>query len=147
MDNSFQWITDYQNVVELYHAESDRGAAVVAGSLVDKCLEDCLHRFFVQDSSIDELFTGYGPLTTSASKAGVAFALGLISVEMKRDLTYIRKVRNHFAHHPSEATFDVSPVRELCSNLSLAKPIPAQDGGTFQETNPRLQYLFTVGIT
>jgi hypothetical protein len=64
---------------------------------------------------------------------------------MKRDLTYIRKIRNHFAHHPSEVSFASSPVRELCANLLMAQPIPDSEGGMHQEKNPRLQFLFTVG--
>jgi mannitol operon repressor len=147
--NSFDWLTNYQKVVDLYHAESDRGAAVLAGSLLDECLEDCIKAFLIEEATAiaHELFEGTGPLATFYAKELIAFSLGLISQEMKQDLKYIRKVRNHFAHSHSETTFEEAQVRSWCSNLSLAKPIPDEKGEVFQEHNPRLQYLFTIGMT
>lgn len=145
MNHSYRWASDYNKIVNLYHGESDRAAAVLASSFMDKCLEDCLKAFLVDDPSVEDLFTGYGPLSSFSAKIGMAFALGLINQDMKADLNYIRKVRNHFAHHPAETSFDVSPVRELCSNLSMARPIRREDGGFFQESNPRAQFLLTLG--
>jgi len=139
------WAISYNKIVGLYHDETDRAAAVLAASFLEKQLEDCLKLFLVDDRSIEELFNGYGPLSSFSAKISIAFALGLISDDMKRDLTLMRKIRNHFAHHPSEISFGTSPARDLCANLSMAQPIRHENGEIFHEPNPRLQFLFTVG--
>jgi hypothetical protein len=141
-----QWIHGYDSIVELYHNESDRAAAVLAGSVLEKYLGDHIRLFLVDHPSVDELFRGYGPFSSFAARINTAFALGLLTEKMRDDCNYIRKIRNHFSHHPAEASFLTSPVRELCANLSTAKPIKTADGSIFHQTEPRLQYLLAVGI-
>lgn len=140
------WIRSYDSIVELYHNESDRAAAVLAGSVLDKYLGDYVKLFLVDHSTVDELFRGYGPFATFSARINTAFALGLLTEKMRDDCHYVRRIRNHFSHHPAETSFLTSPVRELCTNLSIAKPMKTADGTIFHQTEPRLQYLLTVGI-
>lgn len=127
---------DYNNIVESFHNESDRGAAVLAASFTECFLEKLLRSFMRDDSLIDELFIGYGPLSTFSARSNCAFAFKIIDENIHRDLKFIRKIRNHFAHHPNNAVFDESPVRDHCRELSTA-----QCDGT-----PRDMYLFAVGL-
>ena len=127
---------DYNKVVESFHSETDRAAAVLAASFTECYLEKLLRFFMRDDSLIDKLFTGYGPLSTFSARSDCAFAFKIIDENMHRDLKFIRKIRNHFAHHPSDTVFDESPVKNFCLELSTA-----QKGET-----PRIMYLIAVGL-
>jgi hypothetical protein len=127
----------YHDFLRLFHAETDRAAAVLAGSYLESYLADCLKYYFVDHGSIANLFEGAGPLATFAARAGIAFALGLITDETREEIRFITKIRNHFAHHPAETSFSVSPVRDWCARLSLSQQLP--------DHTPREIYLFAVG--
>lgn len=89
------------------------------------------------NSKTDELFNGYGPLSSFSGKINCAFAFKIIDESVHRDLDYIRKIRNHFAHHPlGNASFNESPVSEFCRELSTAKI----------SEPPRIMYLVSVGL-
>lgn len=126
----------YNDFLRLYHAETDRAAAVLAGSYVETYLGDCLKYYLVDHPVVHSLFKNSGPLETFAARANIAFALGLITEETRSNLRYIMKIRNHFAHHPAETSFAVAPVRDYCANLSTAKRLA--------DRAPRELYLFAV---
>lgn len=134
-------------VVDLYPSESDRAAAILAASFIDNYLADCIKSVLVESPDVIELFKGYAPLSSFSARISMAYALGLLTEGMKKDFHYIRKIRNHFAHHPDEASFEISPVRELCSNLSMAQATINPDGSPRRVQLPRSQYLVTIGIT
>jgi mannitol repressor len=146
MDKGMKWLADYNQVVSIYHNESDRAAAVLATSYLERILEEHIRESLIDDPFIDELFIGYGPLSSFSAKISVAYGFGLIPKWMKQDMTYIRKIRNHFAHHHFEVSFMSSPARDLCANLSMAKPILDSEGATNKEREPRFQFLLTVGM-
>ena len=62
-----------------------------------------------------------GALSTFAAKTKLAYAMGLISTKQFKDLTYMRKIRNEFAHTSGPMKFTESPVREYCRQLSTAR--------------------------
>jgi len=45
-----------------------------------------------------ELFEGYGPLSSFASKIEIAYAFGLVLADERRNLHAVKSVRNAFAH-------------------------------------------------
>ena len=129
-------LVDYNKVVESFHSETDRAAAVLAASFVECFLEKLL-KWFMRDGSLtNDLFIGHGPLSTFSARSDCAFAFKIIDENLHRDLKFIRKIRNHFAHHPSDATFDESPVSEFCREFSI----------TQQCDTPRSMYLIAVGL-
>jgi len=87
-------------------------------------------------SVVDELFNGHGPLSTFASRSDCAYALTIIDENLHRDLKFIRKIRNHFAHHPSDTSFADSPIKDFCAELSLGK----------NGESPRSMFLIAVGL-
>ena len=144
LSTHMQHLAGYSSIVERFHAESDRAAAVLAGAALDDYLGEALRSFLVLDEGENELFGKYGPLSTFAARIDMSFALGLISSDLKRDFNFVRKIRNHFAHHIGDATFNQSPVRDLCQNLSTAQ-IFNEDGDDVVEKSPRIWYLLAVG--
>lgn len=138
-------IVSYNQVVEMFHNETDRGAAVLAASFLDNFLAKYVRSVMADEPVIDELFTGFGPFADFNKRIETAYALRLVSKESRRDLKLIQKIRNHFAHMPSDASFDTNPVRQWVSDLSFIKYI---DDNELEETHLkqfRLRYLITVG--
>lgn len=129
-------LIDYQNMVSLFHAESDRAAALLAGIVAEGYTETLLRGFTRTGSDVDRLFDIYGPLSSFSARINVAYAFGLIDEHLRSDLDYIKRVRNYFAHELRDASFGVSPVREFCANLSTRETSP----------KPRIQYLMAVGL-
>lgn len=129
-------LVNYNKVVESFHSETDRAAAVLAASFVECFLEKLLKWFMRDDSLTDDLFVGHGPLSTFSARSDCAFTFKIIDETLHRDLKFIRKIRNHFAHHPSDATFNESPVTDFCRELSTAQ----------QCETARSMYLIAVGL-
>ncbi|MBN3002551.1 hypothetical protein JW897_02250 [Chromobacterium alkanivorans] len=111
-------IDDYHKAVEAFHSETDRGAAVLAGSFVESYLARYLRSFMIAGKDIENLFDGFGPFSTYSQRIESAYAFSLITQQQRTDLQTIGKVRNHLAHHPLEASFDKPPVIDWCHNLS-----------------------------
>ena len=137
-------IDDYYNAVKIFHDESDRAAAVLAGSLIENYLAKYLISFMIDDKKVLDLFDGFGPFASYSQRVSTAYAFGYITKEQKNDLDYIGKIRNHFAHHPHEATFDREPVCSFCQILSANTlfPLPGQQSNPISEN--RYRYLFAI---
>jgi DNA-binding MltR family transcriptional regulator len=117
-----------------FTTESDRACAVLAGALLDSLLKRLLRKAMLPDSS-RELFRAQGPLGSFAAKSDLAFALGLISREDHTELTFVRRVRNDFAHHlDHELNFTTAPIADRVRALQLPRIIT--------EYNHRLQNPF-----
>lgn len=104
---------DLAAVLSTLSAESDRGAALVVGSLLD----NAMGRFFFDlcklnaGREVAEKLTGAtGPLTTFNQRIVIAHAFNYVRREAYRNLQAIRDVRNHFAHHPLSANFNDSEI-------------------------------------
>ena len=145
MNSREERIDSWNFTAALFMRDSDRAAAILAASYLEEALGDYIKSFLVEDSSIEGMFEGYGSLSSFSARIEIAFALGLVTKRMRDDLNFIRKIRNFFAHHPTETSFQVSPVRDWCSNLLGAEPIKEEDGTILRETRPRMQFLVTIG--
>ena len=80
--------------------QTDRGAAVLATSLLDEHLKWAIDRLFVEMSNKDSrtIFDGTGPLSTFKARTDMCFALGLIDQSSRRGLGIVGRIRNRFAH-------------------------------------------------
>lgn len=136
----------YQQMVKDYHAESDRAAAVLAGSFMEAFTQKFLRSTMVADPKVEEMFHAYGPLSTFSACIDCLYAFGLIDAGIRDDMDMIRKIRNHFAHHPEQTSFNDSPARDYCSRLSTAKPMKREDGSDHAITDRRFQYLLIIGM-
>ncbi len=148
LDNLTEKLLEFNSIIDSYENESDRAAAILAASYLDIYLEECIKFVLVDDPSIEQLFKGTSALSTFSAKIDMAFALGLITEEIKKNLDYIRKIRNHFAHHPTVTSYKNSQVRNLCSNFSLLEKY--EDGTTRNVADdvpePRKKFLHVLGL-
>jgi mannitol operon repressor len=130
----------YNDLVDRFHDETDRAAGVLACAYLDAYLEDLLRTMWTKGKRTDDLFHGQGALRSLSSKIALLYALGIVDDAAARDLDLIRKIRNHFAHDIWNATFDQSPVRDMCSEIRLVAT------GTQELTSPRERFLLGVAF-
>lgn len=139
-------IDDYHESVKAFHSETDRAAAVLAGSFIESFLAKYLRSFMVNDDEVKNLFDGFGPFSDFNQRRETAYAFGFIDGQQRNDLKYIGKVRNHFAHHPLDAGFDKQPVSDWCAQLSTKNlyPLSGQEPNANQDNRNR--YLVAISI-
>jgi DNA-binding MltR family transcriptional regulator len=98
--------------------ETDRGCALMAAAFLDAELEKLLGRHFVADDTVrKELLSQNGPLGAFSSRIDLAYALGLIGKQARRDLHLIRKIRNDFAHVAKSLQFSDQPIAQRCEEF------------------------------
>ena len=91
--------------------ESDRAAAIVGASVVERELTDLLLAGLLDVKESRKIVESpTGPLSTFHAKIKAAYVTGLISVELLGDLERVRKVRNLFAHKHQRLSFDDAAV-------------------------------------
>jgi DNA-binding MltR family transcriptional regulator len=100
----------------------DRSTVIMAASLLDDLLAVAIiHKFkrWPSNTQADELFTGYGPLSTLSAKASLAGLLGLMGPDMRHDMALVRKIRNNFAHTYTPLSFESKKIAAICKSLKL----------------------------
>ena len=92
---------------ESFNKETDRGAAILAATILDDSLQLLLRKsvLAVHENEtkrlklIDGLFESRGSLDSFSSKIDFAFIIGAIDKNTRDALHIVRDIRNHFAHH------------------------------------------------
>jgi DNA-binding MltR family transcriptional regulator len=111
------------NFLAEFNRESDRGAALTAAAVLDDRLADILSAFLSDTPSAKELLSGFNaPLSSLASRAAAAHALGLIQDNELKEITLIRKIRNEFGHSWQGVSFTSGRVADLCNQLPWLGP-------------------------
>ncbi len=111
-------------------SESDRGAALIGSSLLEDDLEQLLRSAMspvADPKRVDSLFSGFAPLATFSAKISICYALGLIDENLFHDLEIIRKIRNRFAHDPTNKEFFDTSVFQQLSTIRCTYPIGTSD--------------------
>jgi len=105
--------------------ESDRASGLMSAAFLEDYLSRLIGAFMVDNIKVkSEIFSHNGPLGTFSSKIDMAFMLGLISDNTKRDLHLLRKIRNEFAHSAKPLEFTNSAINSRCGELSCTEQIP-----------------------
>ena len=138
--------------VNAFHAESDRGAALLSGSFVENHLGIFLKSKIKNSDKADALFEGAGGLATFSQRIAIAYAFGFIGATERNDLDLIRRIRNHFAHHPLDTSFKTHEVQQRIERLSnfqndaLQNPIDTQHRTTYLIACALISAFFTIHI-
>jgi hypothetical protein len=108
-------------VIEELVKQSDRGAGIIAASLIEELLEIViLNRLRPLSSDKHRnLFAGSSPLSTFAAKIDIAYAIGVINELTHIQLHLIRRVRNHFAHRIQPLDFEHPEIKQLITSNEL----------------------------
>lgn len=132
-----QWDDVQKQLAEASQAkERVQGIVLMCG--LDQDLEQLLRTVMIDDPSVSTLMKDDRLLGSFSSKLKLAHALGLISEMIRKDLYFLNKIRNAFAHEADVTSFDVAPVCDLCKNLS------AKEEKAWQGLPPRKLHLAAV---
>lgn len=125
-----------------FNKESDRGAALVAASMLDERLQEILAAFFTDSTASRDLLAGFNaPLGTFSSRASAAYALGLIQENEFKEITIIRKIRNEFGHGWEPVSFESGAIASLAGKLPWLGPAEHEAGATL-----RSRFNFAIAI-
>lgn len=106
-----------------FQGESDRGSALIGAAMIESKLEKLLDSILIGNKSKEDAFDGQNAiLGTFSAKIKMCHMLGAISDKECDEFQLIRKIRNKFAHHLDEISFDDSPIREYCLALQASTP-------------------------
>ena len=99
--------------------ETDRGGALMAAAYLDtKLVEELLRKCFVNESeTADDLLGQNKPLGTFSSRIDLAYLLGHLGKDIRRDLHLARRIRNDFAHVVDLIDFTHPPIAARCREL------------------------------
>ncbi len=115
-----QWDSIQKGLAEALQAK-ERVEGIVYLCSLDLVLEQLLRAVMIDDESVDELMKEGQALQSFSIKLRLAYALGLIPEAMRKDLMYLNKIRNEFAHNGEIKSFDEAPICDWCANLSTMK--------------------------
>jgi hypothetical protein len=133
----------FSEFLKEFQGETDRGAALVGGALIDSRLKRILSSHFLDNKTSKQLLEGANaPLGLLSSRLGLCYSLGMITELEYRECNYIRKIRNEFAHQEHGLKFTDSPVRDFAKNLKANTP----DGNEF-DGNTRQLFINSVVLT
>lgn len=108
---------DMQRFFDTLTSSSDLAVILVTASYIDASLASMLRRFFLDGSVVSKLLDIRGPLGTIASRSDLAYVLGLIDKPLYQALHKVIEIRNEFAHHHLEHSFEAPEIRKLCEEL------------------------------
>jgi DNA-binding MltR family transcriptional regulator len=107
---------------------NDTTLVMTATSLIDQFLRYLLIIGFrpdvVSKRMLETVFEGSGPLASFSARTHVCTALGLITGEVRHDLTILRDIRNKFAHSPQERRLAEFPA---CLSLRMTSSLTIED--------------------
>ncbi|ANP65621.1 MULTISPECIES: DUF4145 domain-containing protein [Vibrio] len=114
---------DYGQVVDILKGESDRGAVLIAASMIDVALENLIKEKLVDsDKKRDPIFEHNGSLGTFSSKIEISYRLGLITSKQQLMFNTFRKLRNVFAHSSTPLSLDDGPIRDQLEAMFAHNP-------------------------
>ena len=129
----------------------DRAAAIIEATKLETELEDAIKSkmVFLNHTEHGDIFTGDGALATFGAKIKIAYALGILGKQTRKDLDTIRAVRNAFAHCRKPLFFDTEEVAGACALLTVVARTPdlSRFKGISQPIDtPRKKYLASTSL-
>ena len=102
---------------------------LIGVAAIDKALHSVLSRFLI-DSRVSEgmLQQAHGLLGSYGARHEMAYALGLIPVEMLHNLRALGELRNKFVHSDIVLDFDSLEIGRLCDQLNVPAACEASFG-------------------
>ncbi|SRR6266568_3431727 len=88
-----------QYLCAILNNESDLACVLIATSYLNNALACLLKRYFIESNLVSKLLDSpRGAISTFATRADLAYCLGLIPKGLYQNLETVGKIRNVFAH-------------------------------------------------
>jgi hypothetical protein len=108
--NKYRSEDGVETAVEDIYNESDRGAAILSATSVEDHLEWAIMQkmrpLWDDESSRNDIFGASGTNGTFSAKILLAYALGIIDRDARRQIDLVREIRNGCAHARLPISFD-----------------------------------------
>ena len=125
-----------------FNKESDRGAVLIAASILDEWIVEIIESYLIKDKASKELLYGFNaPLGTFSSRIKAAYSMGLIEKKEYEEINIIRKIRNEFGHNWQGVDFNSEKIVKECNKLDWLGP----NDDSIERTT-RSTFNFTVAI-
>jgi DNA-binding MltR family transcriptional regulator len=133
----------------------DRVIVIMAVAYIEELLNQLLRGFFIDEvgpakpnaeTEADRLLKPGMPVGDFASKARLAYCLGLLWEEWYRDLKTIASIRNAFAHHFDDVSFSDPWVTDRCHELQIPKLSGFGEFSQDQRPTPRDYFMESVSM-
>lgn len=99
----------------------ERGLVLSLAAFAEEALGRLIEAFMLPVQASKDLLTGFNaPLGTFSSRIKACYALGLINEEQFKDLEYLRKIRNEFAHAWEHVSLAQDKLASLARNMSFS---------------------------
>lgn len=99
----------------------ERGLILSLAAFAEEALGRLIEAFMLPVQASKDLLTGFNaPLGAFSSRIKASYALGLINEEQFKDLEYLRKIRNEFAHSWEHVSLTQDKLSSLASNMSFS---------------------------
>jgi DNA-binding MltR family transcriptional regulator len=106
------------HLYDVLNEESDLACVLIATSYVDYALASLLKRHLVDSEIANKLLdSARGAISTFATRADLAYSLGLIPKGLYQNLETIGKIRNAFAHSYTSIALDSADIAKLVNSL------------------------------
>ena len=98
------------------------GIVIALAAILDNQLERALKRAMrpLSNNMYERVFGSFRPLSSLSSKIVMAYALGIIPLELYQELEKIRHIRNEFAHSSGTLHFGSLEIEPMF--LTLKRP-------------------------
>jgi len=117
-------IGTFAPIIEGLGEQAQSAFAIWSAAIIEDYLANVL-AFYMPNLSNrlrEKLFSGYGPFSSFSAKIDVAYTLGLITSDMRRDLHVFRGIRNTYAHSTEMLHFRSSSIQKLLKKFSDFRP-------------------------
>ncbi|SDE63448.1 hypothetical protein SAMN05216464_10841 [Mucilaginibacter pineti] len=122
----------FRRFMQELEAESDRGAAIFAGTFFECTLKLLLEELLNKVKSTRSLLEdANGGLYTFSAKINICYSLGYITLAEYQALNVLKKIRNQFAHN-FEYRFSFEDERIAAQCVSLKQELNALKGKDFE---------------
>lgn len=132
---------DTKRFVEDIQEEPDRSVPIIAVAFLDDVLRKLLEAHFVDNKKVvNQLLEYPGPVSSFASRADIAYCLGLIPPKSYGDIRLIRKIRNKCSHSHTPVSFEDTDIAEICKKFFCPSLTTT---GLTNEMTPRSRFILT----
>lgn len=124
---------DIDKFFEKLKNESDRGVVLISAEFINNYLTILFEKYLILNKDLKKDIFAYSlaPLHNFSNKIKMAYSLGLIDEEQYKNLEYVRKIRNKFAHRIFDASFEDVQIIEWCKKIKIPR-IPGDDPNNYR---------------
>lgn len=136
---------DTQKVYDILNQESDLACVLIGTSYLAELLASIIETSFIETSVSKKLFDPQrGAVGGFATRADLAYCLGLINKDFYKDLMKVAEIRNVFAHKHLALDFGDSTIRKYCQELQAWRKLGFKLSQ--EQMQPPARFQFNISV-